>query len=113
MKALAVRRQVLNVDALTLMRRQQFVVGVPDLRERDPKRKGNLLPPHRGRRGFDRPDTPGSDPGLGERRGRVLHVAHDKAGVMERAGLGDLHVGPLFGWCDCTQPEHEPALIRG
>jgi hypothetical protein len=34
---------------------------------------------------FDRPDTQGSDPGLGERRRRLLHIAHDKAGVMERA----------------------------
>src|SRR6202030_582591 len=109
MKALAVGRQVLNVDALTLVRRQQFVVRVAHLRERDPKGKGNLLPANRGRRRFDRPDTPGPDPRVGERRRRLLHIAHDEAGVMERAGLCDLHLClPLFEWRDCTQTEHGP-----
>jgi mannose-6-phosphate isomerase-like protein (cupin superfamily) len=40
-EALAVGGQVLDVDALALVRRQQLVVRVPDLRERDPEREGS------------------------------------------------------------------------
>jgi hypothetical protein len=44
MKAFAVPRQVFNVDALTLKRRQQFVVRVPHLSERDPEENGTSRP---------------------------------------------------------------------
>lgn len=72
-------------DALALVWRQQLEVRVPDGRERDSEGEGNLSAPDCCGRRLDRPDTPGADPGLCQRRRRLFHVVHDEARVMERA----------------------------